>query len=138
MVTGDLQDTKIARLRVASVLAGGAIGTLARAGVAEVLPHSGGSWPWATFAVNLAGAALLAWLTTRLDEIVPPNRYARLLFGTGLCGGLTTFSTFQVEVLRLAKNGYPETAFGYAAASLAAGMAIAIAATVVARRGRYG
>jgi len=138
MVTGELHDTKIARLRVASILAGGAIGTLARAGVAEVLPHSGGSWPWATFAVNLAGAALLAWLTTRLDEIVPPSRYARLLFGTGLCGGLTTFSTFQIEVLRLAKDGYPETAVGYAATSLAAGMALAIAATVVARRRRYG
>jgi len=138
MVTGELHDTKIARLRVASILAGGAAGTLARAGVAEGLPHSGGSWPWATFAVNLAGAALLAWLTTRLDEIVPPSRYARLLFATGLCGGLTTFSTFQIEVLRLAKDGYPETAVGYAAASLAAGMAIAIAATVVARRRRYG
>lgn len=138
MVTGELQDTRIARLRVASILAGGAAGTLARAGVAEGLPQSGGSWPWATFAVNLAGAALLAWLTTRLDEIVPPSRYARLLFGTGLCGALTTFSTFQIEVLRLAKDGYPEMAVSYAAASLTAGMAIAIAATVVARRRRYG
>jgi CrcB protein len=138
MATGQLQDTRIARLRVASILAGGGAGALARAGVAEGLPHSGGSWPWATFAVNLAGVALLAWLTTRLDEILPPSRYVRLLLGTGLCGALTTFSTFQIEVLRLAKDGYPGTAVGYAAASLAAGMAIAIAATVVARRRRYG
>ena len=104
----------------------------------KALPHSGGSWPWATFAVNLAGAALLAWLTTRLDEILPPSRYVRMLLGTGLCGALTTFSTFQIEVLRLAKDGYAGTAVGYAAASLTAGMAIAIAATVVARRRRYG
>ena len=62
----------------------------------------------------------------------------RLLLGTGLCGALTTFSTFQIEVLRLAKDGYPGTAVGYAAASLTAGMAIAIGATVVARRRRYG
>ena len=111
---------------------------LVRAGVAEGLPHSGGSWPWATFAVNLAGTALLAWLTTRLNETLSPSRYVRLFLATGLCGALTTFSTFQIEVLRLAKDGYPGTAVGYAAASLAAGMAIAIAATVVARRRRYG
>jgi CrcB protein len=136
--TGQLQDTRIARLRVASILAGGAAGALARAGVAEGLPHSGGSWPWATFAVNLAGTALLAWLTTRLNETLSPSRYVRLFLATGLFGALTTFSTFQIEVLRLAKDGYPGTAVGYAAASLAAGMAIAIAATVVARRRRYG
>jgi CrcB protein len=106
--------------------------------VEKALPHSGGSWPWATFAVNVAGAALLAWLTTRLDEILPPSRYARMLLGTGLCGALTTFSTFQIEVLRLAKDGYPATAAGYATASVTAGMAIAVAATVMARRRRYG
>ena len=138
MATGQLQDTRIARLLVASILAGGGAGALVRAGVAEGLPHSGGSWPWATFAVNLAGTALLAWLTTRLNETLSPSRYVRLFLATGLCGALTTFSTFQIEVLRLAKDGYPGTAVGYAAASLAAGMAIAIAATVVARRRRYG
>ncbi|MEZ5078006.1 MAG: fluoride efflux transporter CrcB [Solirubrobacterales bacterium] len=138
MVTGQLQDVRIARLRTASILVGGAAGALARAGLAEALPSSSGSWPWATFAVNLVGAGLLAWLTTRLDEILPPSRYVRMLLGTGLCGALTTFSTFQIEVLRLAKDGYPGTAGGYAAASLAAGMAIAVAASVVARRRRYG
>ncbi len=138
MATDQLQRARIARLRVASILAGGAAGALARAGLEKALPHSGGSWPWATFAVNLAGAALLAWLTTRLDEILPPSRYVRMLLGTGLCGALTTFSTFQIEVLRLAKDGYPGTAVGYGAASLTAGMAIAITATVLARRRRYG
>lgn len=124
--------------RVAAVLVGGATGALARAGVAKALPTTAGSWPWATFAVNLAGAIFLAWLTTRLDEVVPPTRYARLLLGTGLCGALTTFSTFQIEVIRLAKDGHPGTAVGYAAASLGAGMGVALAGTVIARRRRYG
>ena len=58
-----------------AILAGGAVGALARAGVGEALPHGRGAWPWATFLVNLGGAALLAWLTTRLTEMVAPTRY---------------------------------------------------------------
>jgi fluoride exporter len=127
-----------ARLRVVSILAGGALGALARAGVAELLPHAPGRWPWATFAVNLAGALLLAWLTTRLAEMVAPTRYWRLLLGTGFCGALTTFSTFQVETIRLARGGHAALAAGYATTSIAAGMGLAVAATVIARRRRYG
>jgi CrcB protein len=121
-----------------AILAGGAVGALARAGVGEALPHGSGEWPWATFLVNLGGAALLAWLTTRLTEMVAPTRYWRLLIGTGFCGALTTFSTFQVETIRLADDGYAGIAAGYAAASLIAGLAVAAGATVVARRHRYG
>lgn len=128
----------MAQLRVFSILAGGATGALARAAVAEVLPHTRGSWPWATFSVNLLGALLLAWLTTRLTEIVAPTRYWRFLLGTGLCGALTTFSAFQVETIVLANDGHTAMAVGYAATSLAGGMAVAVAATVVARRRRYG
>lgn len=125
-------------LRLVSIVVGGAAGALARAAVGEALPHTGGEWPWATFSVNLLGALFLGWLTTRLGEMVAPTRYWRFLLGTGFCGALTTFSTFQVEVITLAKNGRPGLAVGYAAASLAAGMAVAVGATTVARRRRYG
>jgi CrcB protein len=126
-----------AQLRVLAILAGGAVGALARAGVAEGLPHTAGEWPWATFGVNLAGAALLAWLTTRLGEMVAPTRYWRPLVGTGVCGALTTFSTFQVETIQLADDGHASLALAYVAASLLAGMALAAAATAAARRRRY-
>jgi CrcB protein len=127
-----------APLRVISILAGGATGALARAAAAEALPHAAGTWPWATFSVNLLGALVLAWLTTRLTEMVAPTRYWRFLLGIGLCGALTTFSTFQVETIALANDGHAAMAAGYAATSLAAGMAVAVAGTVVARRRRYG
>jgi CrcB protein len=127
-----------AQLRAASILLGGAAGALVRAAVATALPADRGQWPWATFAVNVAGALVLAWLTTRLTEMVAPTRYWRFLLGTGFCGALTTFSTFQVETIRLAKDGYAVTAVGYATASIATGMAVAVGATVVARRRRYG
>jgi len=127
-----------AQLRAISILLGGGTGALARAAVAKALPHAPGSWPWATFSVNLLGTVLLAWLTTRLAEMVAPTRYWRFLLGTGLCGALTTFSTFQVETIALARDGHAATAVGYCATSLAGGMAVAVAATVVARRRRYG
>ena len=138
VVAGVRARATVQQLRLASILAGGAVGALLRALVADALPTARGGWPWATFAVNIAGAALLAWLTTRLGEMVAPTRYWRFLLGTGFCGALTTFSTFQVETIRLAKDGHPATALAYAAASLAAGMAVAVAASVVARRRRYG
>jgi CrcB protein len=121
-----------------AVLAGGAAGALARAAVGEALPQPSGAWPWATFSVNLLGTLLLAWLTTRLTEVAAPTRYWRPLLGTGVCGALTTFSTFQVETIALANDGHAAMAAGYAAASLAGGIALAVGATVVARRRRYG
>lgn len=121
-------------LRATSILAGGLVGTLMRAGLAEALAQREGEWPWATLAVNLAGTLLLAWLTTRLA----PTRYWRLCLGVGFCGALTTFSTFQVETIRLAKDGHVGVAVAYAAVSLGCGMACAIAGTMLARRGRYG
>jgi fluoride exporter len=123
-----------ARLRDAAILAGGAIGALARAGVAEALPHAPGTWPWATFSVNLAGTLLLAWLVTRLADPASPWRF---LVGTGFCGALTTFSTLQVETIDLARDGHAVIAVGYAVTSIAAGMAVALAGTAVARRRRY-
>lgn len=128
----------VVRVRLLAVLAGGGLGALARAGMAEALPARPGSWPWATFSANIAGALLLAWLTTRLTEMAAPARYAHFLLGTGFCGALTTFSTLQVETIRLAKSGHVGMAAAYVAASLAAGMLAAVLATVVARRRRYG
>jgi fluoride exporter len=128
----------VERRQTIAILVGGAAGALARAGVGEALPHAAGAWPWATFSVNLLGTLLLAWLTTRLTEVAAPTRYWRPLLGTGACGALTTFSTFQVETIALANDGHAAMAVGYAAASLAGGMAVAVGATVVARRRRYG
>ncbi|HEU4658455.1 MAG TPA: fluoride efflux transporter CrcB [Capillimicrobium sp.] len=116
---------------------GGAAGTLARAGTNEALPHHGDAWPWSTFVVNLAGAFVLGWLLTRLAERVAPTRYWRLVLGTGFCGALTTFSTFQVETFELARDGDVGLAIAYPAVSIVAGMAVAVAGILLARWGRH-
>ncbi len=121
----------------AAIFAGGGLGALARAGLAEAFPWDGRSWPWTTFAVNLAGTLLLGYLTTRLQERLPPSTYRRPLLGTGLCGALTTFSAFQVELVTLARHGATGTALSYAATSLAAGAAGVYLATALTRRARF-
>ena len=125
---------RVDRRELAAIFAGGLLGALARAGLAERLPPEPGGWPWATFLANLAGAALLGWAITRLQERMPLTAYRRPLIGTGLCGALTTFSTLQLELLDLFDAGRGALAAAYAAASLAAGFAVVWLATGAARR----
>jgi fluoride exporter len=127
----------VGQARLVSVMAGGAAGTLARAGLAEALPQRPGTWPWATFLVNLLGAFILGWLLTRLAERSAPSRYSRFLLGTGFCGALTTFSTFQLETFHFARSGDVVLAVGYPVASIAVGMTMAIAGVILARWGRH-
>jgi fluoride exporter len=132
-----LSRLSLAQARIAAIMAGGAIGTLARAALAEALPHRAGQWPWATFAVNLAGAFILGWVLTRLAERTAPSSNWRFFAGTGFCGALTTFSTFQLETFELARDGHLGLAVGYPAASICAGMALVVVGVVVARWGRH-
>jgi CrcB protein len=127
---------RIDRREIAAIFAGGAIGTLTRAGLAEAFPHSATSWPWPTFAVNIVAAFLLGYFVTRLQERLPLSSYRRPLLGTGLCGGLSTFSTMQVEILKMIDAHAWGLTIGYAAASLTAGYAAIYLATALVRRVR--
>ena len=109
-------------LTLVAVAVGGAIGAWARLGLAELLPVEPGRWPWATFAANLIGCALLGYASTRLLERLPPSTYRRPLIGTGLCGGLTTFSALQLEVVELGRDGHPALAVAYLCLSAALGL----------------
>ncbi|MGH3513523.1 MAG: fluoride efflux transporter CrcB [Pseudonocardiaceae bacterium] len=124
------------RRELAAIFAGGAIGTLCRGLLGESYPLSASSWPWVTFAVNLIGAFLLGYFATRLQERLPLSSYRRPLLGTGLCGGLTTFSTMQVELLRMIDARHFGLAVGYASASVVGGYAAIHLATAMVRRVR--
>ncbi len=121
---------------LAATFVGGCIGALGRAGLSQAAPPAPGHWPWPTFTVNLAGALLLGYLVTRLQERLPLSAYRRPLLGTGLCGALTTFSTMQVELVRMVETGRSWLACGYALASIGGGWLAVLLATASVRRVR--
>lgn len=124
------------RREVAAVFIGGFLGAVARAELVEAIPHSSVQWPWATFVVNVAGAFLLGYLTTRLQERLPLSSYRRPLLGTGFCGALTTFSTMQIELLGMLEASRFGLAVAYAVASITAGFLAVAVATNLVRRAR--
>jgi CrcB protein len=75
-------------------------------------------FPWGTFVVNASGSMVLGVLA---GASVSSGTYA--LLGTGLCGALTTYSTFSYETMRLAESGRTFLAVGNVGGSLLVGFA---------------
>ena len=121
---------------LAAVFVGGAVGTILRAALGTLGVADPGRWPWPTFTVNIVGTFLLGYVVTRLVERLPLSRYRRPILGTGLCGGLTPFSTMQVETITMIQHHHYGLAAGYTAASIVAGLLAVYAATVLVRRVR--
>jgi CrcB protein len=120
----------IDRRELGAIFLGGALGAVLRAALAEAIPVGGAEWPWATFLVNVVGAALLGyWFTT-----LPHSSYRRPLLTTGFCGALTTFSTVQLELVEMIDAGRLGLAVLYLAVSVAAGLAGVQLASAAARR----
>lgn len=119
-----------------AIACGGALGALARIGVAQGLPAGDGHWPWATFAVNIAGALMLGYFVTRLQERLPVSTLRRPLLATGLCGALTTFSTVQIELLKMADRHAYGLAAGYLMASVVGGYLAVFGSSALVRRVR--
>ena len=121
------------------VFLGGTIGTAARAALEPF--QSAGAWPWVTLGINVSGSFLLGLLLellARRDARVGPGRAARLLLGTGVLGGYTTYATFAVETVHLPLVG----ALLYAGLTVCLGLAAASAGFRLGRvrvgRGRQG
>ncbi len=124
------------RRELAAVFAGGGLGTLARAGLEELAAPDPGQWPWPTFVANIIGAFLLGMFVTRLLERLPVSSYRRPFLGTGFCGGLTTFSTMQVETLKMLEHGHYVLATFYISTSIIVGLFAVYLGTAMVRRVR--
>jgi fluoride exporter len=127
---------RLDRQELAAIFAGGFVGAIVRAALEQSLTARAGTWPWATFVVNMLGAALLGYFVTRLQERLPPSLYRRAFLATGICGALTTFSTVMVELAKMLERGYGALACAYAAASIAGGFAAVFLSTKLVRRAR--
>lgn len=128
--------SRIDRLELSAIALGGAAGALARVGLSQAFPPTPGSWPWVTFAINLAGTFALGFLVAYLQKHRPLSTLHHPLLATGLCGTFTTFSTMQLEVLHMLDRHRDGLALGYVASSVVGGYLVVSVATGMVRRAR--
>ncbi|MCX5585916.1 fluoride efflux transporter FluC [Streptomyces erythrochromogenes] len=90
-------------------------------------------FPWGTFVVNAAACLVLGVLTgaARAGAASP---WVVLLLGPGLCGALSTYSTFSYETLRLAERGWGFLAAANVAMSVLVGLGAVHLGSQVARQ----
>lgn len=104
-----------------SVAVGGALGSMARAWLAIAVARlTGPAFPWGTILINIVGSFVIAFfgaLTTSESRFAVPADL-RALVMIGLCGGFTTFSSFSLQTLELARDGRMAQALGNVALSV--------------------
>ena len=115
------------------VAAGGALGAVARYGLARLLPATG--WPWPTLTANVVGGLLMGllagWLAFRGGA---HSESIRLFAAVGVLGGFTTFSAFSLEAALMIERRQLAMAGGYVAASVALSVVALFLGLMVARR----
>lgn len=110
---------------LAPIAAGGALGSLARWGLAVALPTGDGAGlPWATLIANVSGSLLLGLLMAFVLGPWSRTRYLRPFLGVGVLGGYTTFSTYELETYVLGGDA-PALALLYLFVSVVAGIGAA-------------
>lgn len=98
--------------------AGGALGALARWGIAEMVTVSADGFPWPTLIVNLAGCLLIGIAARRLA----PATDVWFAGVTGVLGGFTTYSAFANEVRSLLDTDHTSLGLVYIGVTIAGGL----------------
>lgn len=90
--------------RILLIVLAGALGTMARYLVGVWAGRTlGASFPYGTFIVNVVGCFLIAIIAYAASlEVISPA--LRLTLATGFCGGLTTYSSFNLETTQLLQS----------------------------------
>ncbi len=100
---------------------GGAIGSVARAWTANaVVRVMGPHFPWGTILINISGSFIIGFFgaLTTSDGRFTAHPDARAFVMVGICGGFTTFSSFSLQTLDLARDGKLGAAFANIALSV--------------------
>jgi CrcB protein len=115
------------------IAAGGAIGSLARWAVTEVVHNHPWRVPWGTWLENVSGAFALGLLMVFVLDVWPPRRHVRPFLAVGVLGGYTTFSTYMLDTHALLVDGHVPAAFGYLFGTLVTGLVAVAAGMLLAR-----
>ena len=116
---------------------GGAAGTLIRYLIQQSVPPTG--FPVATMCINIVGAFLLGLLLAALadrGQETGRRRDLRLLLGTGVLGGFTTYSALAMDTVSLAGGATASNTAIYAFGTLVIGVVAAAIGVRVGSRGR--
>ncbi|MFC3323636.1 fluoride efflux transporter CrcB [Mesorhizobium cantuariense] len=110
------------------VMAGGALGTLARYVISVLALPISGPLPWGTIIINVTGSLLIGFFGTLTFSSgrFPVSETLRLFVMIGICGGYTTFSSFSLQTLDLIRTG------GLAKAALNIGLSVVLCVGAVA------
>ena len=100
------------------LMVAGGLGAVSRYAVARLFPFNGSEFPTATVICNLSGSLVLALLVGRYAASHPQ---LVLIAGTGFLGAWTTYSTFSLEMVRLAESGEVGRAGAYIVVTLFGG-----------------
>jgi fluoride exporter len=119
--------------KLGAIYAGGALGAIARVGLARTLPHGPDSWPWSTFIVNVGGALAIGYLYGSFRDH-RPEQLQHPFLATGICSTLTTFSTLQLELFAMVDTGYLQLAAAYCAATVLAGYLAVVTGLAIEQR----
>jgi CrcB protein len=109
-----------------SVALGGAIGAVLRYGLTGWVQSAGDFvFPLGTLTVNLLGSLVIGVVLELSVSRFMISPELRIFLTTGICGALTTFSTFSYETLRLIEDQQ----WGSAGANVALNVLVCLAAT---------
>ncbi len=111
------------------IMAGGAIGTLARYLISLAAVPISGQLPWGTILINIAGSFIIGFFgtLTLAHGRFPVSETTRLFVMIGFCGGFTTFSSFSLQTLDLLRSG----AMMRATINIVASVALCVAAVAI-------
>ena len=111
----------------------GAVGTVTRYLISLWMPRETGVFPYSTFAINVIGSFLIAFVA-RVLSTPDSNPVLRAALTIGFCGGFTTFSTFSAEFVALLQEGRATRAMTYVVLSVASGAAAVVAGMLLGNR----
>lgn len=118
---------------LAAIAVGGVLGAWSRYELDLAVPTRPGTFPLATFLINVSGSFVLGALLVLIIERWRPREHFRPFAATGFLGAYTTWSTFMVDADNLVKSGHVAIAVAYVVASLVAGLAAVYAGMMIGR-----